>query len=144
LIEIRTSENPAGVPGCYFHQQKYDRNVQYFTAYIDGRPAGQMALLRRGRLWWIDYLYVQKEFRGRHIVSALVAVVLPAASAVTNYTWAQCEGVTPEELSRRAKLYNIKTDVLRTYTLPDGRPATVIRRHVAPLRRPQPAVTAAL
>jgi predicted GNAT family acetyltransferase len=138
LIQIRTSEKPAGVPGNYFRQKTIDRHVRYFTAYIDEQPVGQMALLRRGQLWWIDYLYVQKEFRGHGVVPALIKVIFPAAAQVTDYTWEQCEGVTAEDLSRNSKRYALKMDVLRTYFLEDGRPCTLVRRHVAPLRRPQP------
>jgi predicted GNAT family acetyltransferase len=133
-MEIRISPRPAGVPGCYFHEAVYDRDAQYFTVYIEDFPVGQMAILRRGRLWWIDYLYIQQEFRGGGIVRALVKEVLPAAAKLTDYVWEQCEGATPEDLARNSKRYSLKIDILRTYQLGD-KPCTLTRRHIAPLRQ---------
>lgn len=135
MIEIRTSSEAAGVPGCLFIVTMFDRNVRYFTAYIDDAPVGQMAILKRGQFWWIDHLYVDPEFRGRGVVPSLIKVVLPAAAELTDHVWEECKGVTPEDLERNSKRYQLKMDVLRTYLTDDGRPVTMIRRHVAPLRQ---------
>ena len=49
----------------------------YFLAQLDGQVAGQLCLTyewsdwRNGNFWWIQSVYVRKEFRGRGIFSAL-------------------------------------------------------------------------
>ncbi len=59
----------------------------YFLAEVDGLPAGQLMITyewsdwRNGNFWWIQSVYVQKEFRGKGVFKALFKHLYSLAQA---------------------------------------------------------------
>ena len=134
-MHVTTSSKPADIPGYYFKLEPWAKDAIYFIAHEDKEPIGQMALVRKGNRWWIDYLYVREDMRGRGVVRELVKEILPAAAEITDHVLENCEGILPEDLERNSKRYGVPMDILNIGKLKDGRPFTLIRRHVHPLRK---------
>jgi hypothetical protein len=138
-VDVVVQDKPADIPGNYFHVEPWARDVVWFVAYDEGVALGQMALARKGRHWYVDYLYVREDARGRGTVRELIKVMFPYAAEITDYLWENCEGVLPEDLERNSSRYNLKMDVMNTGMTSKGRPFTLIRRHVAALRKKKTA-----
>jgi hypothetical protein len=105
------------------------------VAYEDEQPLGQMALVRKGQFWWVDYLYVREDKRGRGVVPSLIKEMFPYAAEVTDYLWENCKGVLPKDLERNSKRYGLKMDVISTSTTKQGNPLTLVRRHIGAIRK---------
>lgn len=136
---VVVQDKQADIPGNYFKVEPWARDITWFVAYEKGVPLGQMAIMRKGQHWYVDYLYVQENARGQGIVPLLIKELFPYAAEITDYLWENCEGVHPEDLERNSKRYGLKMDIMNTGTTPKGRPFTLIRRHVASLRKKKTA-----
>jgi len=132
-VDVVVQDKPADIPGNYFHQEPWARDAVWFVAYEGTEPLGQMAMVRKSRYWWIDYLYVHEKARGRGIVRKLIQTMFPYAAEITDYLWEHCEGVKPEDLERNSKRYGLQMDIMNTGTTSKGRPFTLVRRHVGAL-----------
>jgi hypothetical protein len=134
-VVVKTAQGPADIPGNYFKVEPWARDVTWFVAYEGDTPLGQMAIMRKGRYWYTDYLFVREDARGRGVVPLLIKEMFPYAAEITDYLWENCEGVHPEDLARNSSRYNLKMDIMNTGMTSKGRPFTLIRRHVGALRR---------
>ena len=136
---VRTSQKPADIPGNPFYKiSPLARDITYYHVYVNDEPIAQVALLRKGGNWWIDYYFIRKDMRGKNIAfpALLNSSILDDAVKKTDYLLLNCQGVTPEDVQRHRKTRDTPpSDILRSGRLKDGRPFTLIRLHISSLRK---------